>query len=81
MLEMQEICRNFRKLTIGNIKLYFSYNTCVAFSDSYVMHCTKNIWGVTTGKHLNMICPNKNERLDNDIFNTHLKYTLEQLRM
>lgn len=71
-MEMQELCNNFRSLRIGDIKLYFSYNTCVAFKKGCILYCTENVWGKVTGKHLNMICPNHNERLPNDQFNIEL---------
>lgn len=81
MLEMQEICNNFKSLVIGDLELYFSYNTCVAFRKQYVIHCTENVWGRTTGKHLNLICPNHKERINNDNFNALLARNLEELRV
>ena len=40
--------------------LYFSYDTCVAFrgyinENEYGLFVCKNVWGTTTGKHLNWI--------------------------
>jgi hypothetical protein len=81
MLEMQELCNNFRKLNINGLTLYFSYNTCVAFRKDYVLYCTENIWRTVTGKHLNMICPDKAERMDNNNFNAMLVNQLEMLNV
>lgn len=55
------------------IILYFSYDTIVAFrgfidNDNYGLFVAKNIWGATTGKHLNMIYSNKSKRLDYNVF-------------
>lgn len=42
---------------IGDVSLYFSYGTCVAFDigDGSGLKVTKNYWGPTTGKHLDAI--------------------------
>lgn len=55
------------------ITLYFSYNTLVAFRGyvgayrELIVH--KNIWGNTTGKHLNTIDGgDKSSRVDGDTF-------------
>jgi len=46
------------------INLWFSYETIVAFEkDGESIKCIQNQWGPTTGKLLNEICPNKNDRL------------------
>ena len=56
------------------ITLYFSYSTLVAFrgyvnEKQYGLFVCKNIWGTTTGKHLNFIDGGaKTSRLDSDTF-------------
>jgi len=55
------------------ITLYFSYNTIVAFrgfidNNNYGLFVAKNVWGSTTGKHLNYICRDKSDRLDYGTF-------------
>jgi hypothetical protein len=37
------------------ITLYYSYKTIVAFRYAGKLHVRENIWGPTTGKHLNAI--------------------------
>ena len=47
---------NFSVVTVGNFTYWFSYDTCVAFQeDGYPVIVRKNVWGPTTGKHLNYI--------------------------
>ena len=50
---------NANKVTIGNVDLYFSYNTLVAV-DNVV---SQNEWSRTTGKLLNTINPDKKSRV------------------
>jgi len=52
----------------GN-QFYYSYKTLVAFragSGSLVIR--ENVWGPTTGKHLNWIHPDKNLRVNSEVF-------------
>ena len=53
--ENENSAKNFNSVTIGNVKLYFSYETCVAFKKDGILTVTQNEWGSTTGKHLNWI--------------------------
>jgi len=46
----------------GSITLYFSYKTLVGFNGV----CSVNSWSNTTGKLLNEINPNKNERIPHE---------------
>lgn len=60
---------NTLKLYIGNVTLWFSYRTLVAFqvcgSEKVIRH---NDWGQTTGKHLNWIDPDHSVRLSGEEF-------------
>lgn len=40
---------------VGNCILYFSYNTLIGFSDNQCNLRRSNIWGPTTGKHMNYL--------------------------
>lgn len=52
------------KVETENITLYYSYDTIVAFrSPETGLVVSKNVWGTTTGKHLNWIDDNKDIRL------------------
>ena len=56
---------NFTCINIGNITLYFSYETIIAFATPESgLIVSKNEWGTTTGKHLNYICPDHKKRVE-----------------
>ena len=63
---------------------YFSYNTLVAVETNEgeeIIH--ENIWGTTTGKHLNWINPDHSTRLSREDFNAtinKLKLNLEVMK-
>lgn len=62
-----------------NFRLYYSYKTIVAYYDVQDgLVCSENVWGVTTGKHLNWIQPDKKRRVKSTEFNIMLKEMLER---
>lgn len=51
-------------VTVGEIDLYFSYQTCIAFrTPGFGLVCSQNNWSTTTGKHLNWVQPDKTKRV------------------
>lgn len=52
---------NVTQLFIGNLELWFSYKTVVAFKHNGVLRVSENLWGAITGKHLNWIDGGKKE--------------------
>ena len=66
-----------RAISIGNITLYFSYDTIVAFSIGNKLTISENVWSNTTGKHLNFINPDKSIRIPYEEFKKKLE-TLEE---
>jgi len=64
-------------VTIGNIDLYFSYKTIVAFRDETGFYCSVNVWSKTTNKFLNEIST-KEQRISNEEFNTKLQECLKR---
>lgn len=51
---------NFHKVSIGDVELYFSYETIVGFytmGSGFVV--SENVWSNTTGKHLTKLCEKK----------------------
>jgi hypothetical protein len=62
-------------IDVGKYCFYFSYQTCVAFYDAEQggLVVSENIWGTTTGKHLNWIQDNKKLRINNSEFEMKLK--------
>ena len=67
-----------RLVSVGEIDLYFSYETVVAFrAPGYGLVVRQNDWGTTTGKHLNQIDRgNKKARLSGEEFEAKLKEML-----
>jgi len=45
---------NAKRINLGNLTLYFSYETLVAIYDNG-LKVIENCWGPTTGKHINAI--------------------------
>lgn len=57
------------RVTVGNVTVWFSYQTAVAFQVlGQKMVICENVWTPTTGKHLNMIDPDKSHRVGHDEF-------------
>ena len=56
MILLRELGPNFRVLEINrDLSIWFSYETPIAFKlrDNFVV--SENLWGSTTGKHLNQL--------------------------
>ena len=54
---------------VNNVDYYFSYKTLVAFNHkSTGLVIRENLWGNTTGKHLNWIDADKSKRVDTPTF-------------
>ncbi len=68
---------NSLMVDLGTIELYYSYRTIVAFITIETgLVISKNIWGTTTGKHLNWINPDKSKRIKYDDFQVQLQSAL-----
>lgn len=64
--------------TNGN-DFYYSYQTLVAFRCREGLFVRQNVWGSTTGKHLNWIDGGeKKERLTEEAFNEAFKKYIER---
>lgn len=60
--------QNFNRVQIGHLTVWFSYETIVAFRTPQTgLVATENVWGPTTGKHLNWIC-DKRQRIPREEF-------------
>ena len=55
-------------VTVGDLRVYFSYSTPVAFRLDGNLVIRQNDWSTTTGKHLNAIDSDKKIRIDSDKF-------------
>lgn len=59
---------NYATVNIGSLSLHFSYETLIALDTPDARYISENIWGPTTGKHINRISTDKSERLPRDEF-------------
>lgn len=60
--------------TIGDFNIYFSYKTPIAYQHPRTgLVCRNNEWGKTTGKHLNILQPDKKKRISGNEFERNLK--------
>lgn len=64
-------------VTIGDLNLYFSYDTIIAFRIGSDLVIRKNDFSVTTGKHLNAINPDKKIRMSESEFEDQLNAVLK----
>lgn len=68
---------NSLMVDLGGFRLYYSYNTIVAYYDYQDgLTVAKNVWTTTTGKHLNWIDgggARKSERLEYEVFQAKLQ--------
>lgn len=72
---------NALRLDIGEISLWFSYKTVIAFRDGFDgdVIVSENCWSVVTGKHLNFIDGgSKKSRLKRSEFESKLREMLER---
>lgn len=63
MISFKQFKYNFNQVELGSLKIWFSYETPIAFQSFGQIFIRKNDWGPTTGKHLNSIDTDKKRRL------------------
>ena len=71
------------EVTIGDLRLWFSYDTVIAFhSPGQSRKVRQNDWSSTTGKHLNWVDDgDKKSRLPGDEFERTLNATLKEYNL
>lgn len=67
---------NKNRVRVGDVTLYFSYQTCVGFVSPDDKATRENEWGPTTGKLLSMLEPDKKKRVSGEEFNRRLTIAL-----
>ena len=73
-IELTTVSTNLTKFSLGNLDIYFSYNTAVAFEDSQAnLVISQNQWSSTTGKHLSYISKDVSDRIPYDQFTKELE--------
>lgn len=77
-IKLVQLAANLTKVDTGDISIYFSYETPVAFEDNrtYELAISENVWSNTTGKHLNSLNPNKDLRIPREEFEARLDAAL-----
>lgn len=71
-----------RAVTIGWLKLYFSYSTVIAYSESKDgLVIRENDWSTTTGRHLNCIDPDHKIRIPSAEFEAKLEKCLKRYKL
>ena len=73
---------NAMRIGVGGLVLYFSYKTVVAYrtiSEGLVI--CENVWGTTTGKHLNWINRDKSIRISMADFEKKLHKLLKKHKL
>lgn len=70
--------QNALRFDLGDVTVWYSYKTIVAFRDSFgKRYVRQNDWGPTTGKHLNAIDGgDKKARIPGDEFERKLRTCL-----
>lgn len=69
------------KIRLGKLELYFSYDTIVAFQIGETLIVSENTHGKTTGRHLNIIEPDKTKRLPRAEFEQRLVSELRKFQL
>lgn len=57
---------NFTEVRVNGITLWFSYRTVVGFQADGAIVISENLWGPTTGKHLNWLGDTRTPRAEFD---------------
>lgn len=77
MITHTHIQSNFYSVDIKEIIIYFSYQTPIAFKHCGQLFISKNEWGTTTGKHLNIINRDHKIRIDHEKLVYLLDYNIK----
>lgn len=69
---------NFSVVNFGELTLWFSYQTVIAFDSPVTGQViSENAWGPTTGRHLNYINSDRSERKPREEFKRLLELATE----
>ena len=72
---LRKLGNNTHQLNTSSFTIWFSYETPIAFNHPNVGFIIReNSWGPTTGKHLNNIDSNKEERIASQEFEDIFSY-------
>jgi len=73
-IELKTVSTNLTKFSLGNLDIFFSYQTAVAFEDGQGnIVASQNKWSMTTGKHIGQISKDVSDRIPYDQFTKELE--------
>ncbi len=73
---------NFTEVAIGDLTMYFSYRTCIAFAvPGQGLVARVNDWGRTTGRHLAKVGVDKGDRIPGVEFEARLRAITDRMRV
>lgn len=79
-VSFQQIANNLNSVNVNGVRIWFSYETAVAFSTAGRTVVHENIWSVTTAKHLSKIDGGSKEakakRVNAETFDTMMRHAL-----
>lgn len=72
---------NYCEVVIGDLTMYFSYRTCIAYAvPGQGLVARVNDWGPTTGKHLAEVGVDKADRIPGTEFEARLRAIVDRMR-
>jgi hypothetical protein len=72
---------NFTEVTLGDVTVWFSYRTPIAFvAPGHPVTVRENDWGLTTGKHLNHLNYGPDGRIPGAEFQQRLDSVLSAMQ-
>lgn len=69
---------NYSTVTLGKLTVAFSYRTVIGFHNGRGWKVSENLWGPTTGKHINALGIDKKGRLLRAEFEVEYEKTLKE---
>jgi hypothetical protein len=78
IVKLKIISNNATEVIIDKVTLYFSYETCVAFSSPEGRFKTEKKYSQTTSKHLGLFGAKEFTPCSDEVFNSLLEETLNK---
>ena len=77
---IEQLEENFTVVEVGDVRVWFSYETPIAFRKvGEPLVVCENIWGPTTGKHLNRVDGGDKEAKAHRVSSDEFKRALEEI--
>jgi len=78
-IRLEQLAPNFTRVEVGDVTIWFSYEIPIAlrgFLGGTIIR--RNVWGTTTGRHLNVIDRDHSKRLSSEEFEVLLAAALKE---